>query len=211
MSELFLPVSIGEGLDKLTILDIKLNKIEGVRRGEIEKEYDILHVKLRDYVLKYEFYYNMLKNTNLDIWNMLDDIKLNKHDNENKLKLYEIMWDKNDIRFKIKDRINDLSESNLKEKKGYVKTSVLINLPHDILLDYFINPLKYYTFLYDKVYVNMNINIDLEFPIEFIKDHTNINVDKVITFSKSQYTQGEIYEMFEITHSTRNVYKGLIF
>ena len=33
MSELFLPVSIGEGLDKLTILDIKLNKIEGVRRG----------------------------------------------------------------------------------------------------------------------------------------------------------------------------------
>ena len=142
---------------------------------------------------------------------MLDDIKLNKHDNENKLKLYEIMWDKNDIRFKIKDRINDLSESNLKEKKGYVKTSVLINLPHDILLDYFINPLKYYTFLYDKVYVNMNINIDLEFPIEFIKDHTNINVDKVITFSKSQYTQGEIYEMFEITHSTRNVYKGLLF
>ena len=215
MEELVLPVSIGEALDKLTILDIKQDKINDNRLIEIKKEYNVLNDKLKEYISKYSFYYNMLKNTNLDIWNMLDDIKSNNHDDNIKLKLYEIMWDKNDIRFKIKDRINNLSQSILKEQKGYSKNSILINICDKVNFDFFIDPLKYYTFLYDKVYVNINkeVNFDTEYPVEFIKnkENININVNKTLDFLKDQYDIKEIYHIFNITEDIVKVYKDVLF
>ena len=49
--ELFnLPVSIGEALDKLTILDIKLDRIQDSRRDNVKIEYDIV-IKLSIYLL----------------------------------------------------------------------------------------------------------------------------------------------------------------
>jgi hypothetical protein len=40
--EIVLPVSLGEALDKLTILDIKFEKISDERRADVQKEYNIL-------------------------------------------------------------------------------------------------------------------------------------------------------------------------
>jgi hypothetical protein len=51
---LHLPVSLGEAIDKLTILDIKLDKITDNRRDDVKKEYDLLYDKLQEFIVKYE-------------------------------------------------------------------------------------------------------------------------------------------------------------
>ena len=60
-SELYLPVSIGEALDKLSILDIKLDNIKDSRRDNVKVEYDMLYERLESYVKQCEKYYNMIK------------------------------------------------------------------------------------------------------------------------------------------------------
>ena len=110
-----LPVSIGEAIDKLTILDIKCRRIQDEgRRAYCKQEYDILYGELKDYVEKYNFYYNQLYTVNDEIWRMQDDIRVTP----DPLKCVEIL-DKNDMRFRIKDVINNLTNSYLREKKGY--------------------------------------------------------------------------------------------
>ena len=42
---LYLPVSLGEAIDKLTILDIKCHKITDKRKLDVQKEYNILYEK----------------------------------------------------------------------------------------------------------------------------------------------------------------------
>ena len=61
MEQINLPVSIGEALDKLTILDIKLEKIKDNKKIDVQKEYDILYNKLKIYIEKFDFYYIILK------------------------------------------------------------------------------------------------------------------------------------------------------
>lgn len=50
-----LPVSIGEALDKLSILDIKLKKIKDERKLDVKKEYNLLYVKLKELLKKKRF------------------------------------------------------------------------------------------------------------------------------------------------------------
>ena len=56
-----LPVSLGEALDKLTILDIKMNKIKDNRITDVKNEYTLLYNTLKSYVNNHQFYYNILK------------------------------------------------------------------------------------------------------------------------------------------------------
>ena len=49
VSSIDLPVSLGEALDKLSILDIKLDKIKDERKKDVEKEYNILYENLKIY------------------------------------------------------------------------------------------------------------------------------------------------------------------
>ena len=51
---LYLPVSLGEAIDKLTILDIKLDKIVDNRKIDVKKEYNLLYDKLKEFIIKYE-------------------------------------------------------------------------------------------------------------------------------------------------------------
>ena len=48
--EIILPVSIGEALDKLSILDIKLEMIKDSRRENVKIEYYLLYNKLEKYI-----------------------------------------------------------------------------------------------------------------------------------------------------------------
>ena len=104
MKEINLPVSLGEALDKLTILEIKLEKINDNRKIDVQKEYDILYDKLKLYIQKFSFYYKILKQTNLDIWEIKDDFRYNNGD---KAKLCFKIIEDNDRRFRIKKKIND--------------------------------------------------------------------------------------------------------
>ena len=119
--ELSLPVSLGEAIDKLTILDIKCDKIQDNRRKNVQNEYNILYDKLKDFIEKYNELYNSMKKINIIIWKQMDDLRDNATFDENYMKLCKECIDSNDIRFRIKNKINLISNSLLKEEKGYKK------------------------------------------------------------------------------------------
>lgn len=97
-----LPVSLGEALDKLTILDIKMMKITDSRLDDVKKEYSLLYEKLKDHIDQYKFYYNTLKQINLSIWEMQDDFRYNNGD---KTTLCFKIIEDNDRRFRVKKKL----------------------------------------------------------------------------------------------------------
>ena len=116
---LMLEVSVGEGLDKLTILDIKLDKISNEeKRSACKKEYDAIYPVLKPALDKCQFLYDCLKYINLQIWNLQDDVRDNKKEIPN---LLNIILDLNDMRFRLKKRINQRVSSSLHEQKGYAE------------------------------------------------------------------------------------------
>lgn len=147
-----LPVSIGEALDKLSILNIKLDKINDPKKREnVKKEYDILYTELESFLNKFNFYYVILKKINLDIWEMQDDFRYNKGD---KVKLCFKIIEDNDRRFRIKKKINDIANSTLKEEKGY-KPSKAFVLTHLGLGDNItaVGLVRYLSTFYDEILV----------------------------------------------------------
>ena len=101
MSVIDLPVSLGEALDKLTILDIKREKIKDDRLKDVEYEYNLLYEKLKEHINTNNYYYSILKKINLNIWEMQDDFRYN---NKNKNHLCLAIIEENDRRFRIKKK-----------------------------------------------------------------------------------------------------------
>jgi RimJ/RimL family protein N-acetyltransferase len=124
---LYLPVSYGEAIDKLTILDIKLHKITDNRRTEVKKEYDKLYYYLQEYITKCQFYYNILREINLSIWEKQDIFRYSSDINIKNSLCIDII-EENDRRFRIKNKINTSLNSLLKEQKGYkIKKAFLLS------------------------------------------------------------------------------------
>lgn len=119
-----LEVSLGEAVDKLTILAIKLEKIKDERKNDVKKEYDIIANELKEYLPKLEHYYKQLYEINLVIWNLQDEIRDTKRDNTYIDKCLLIL-DENDRRFRVKNKINYIGKSLLKEQKGYKKKKAI--------------------------------------------------------------------------------------
>lgn len=121
---LTLPVSIGEGVDKLTILDIKLSNIKDTNRlADVKKEYEALTKSLETYILKCSRQYNLLKHINSTIWKLEDEIREELSD-ERCAKVAKSIAYENDCRFRTKDKINKMCSSELKEQKGYAYKSL---------------------------------------------------------------------------------------
>jgi len=116
-----LPVSVGEALDKLTILDIKCDKIQDERRADCVLERDALFKDLQSYIDRFPWHYKILKEVNLTIWN-LQDCFHGKDVTEIKTgQICREILKENDRRFRVKAKINHLLSSTLREQKGYVK------------------------------------------------------------------------------------------
>ena len=121
-------ISAGELLDKLSILEIKLNKIEdNDSKNEIKKEHEILkktkelNIKMTNELDKL---FSELKDVNLNLWNIEDQLRIcekNKEFGENFIKLARGVYFNNDKRALIKSKINKILFSNIKEIKQYVK------------------------------------------------------------------------------------------
>ena len=118
-------ISTGELADKVTILAIKLEKFKDeAKKANVKKEYDILTVPLNDAgitVGSKEF--QDLKNVNLKLWHIEDDIRIKEQkkefDNEF-IELARSVYFTNDIRAEIKKDINLRFNSDLVEEKEYV-------------------------------------------------------------------------------------------
>lgn len=194
---LFLPVSLGEAIDKLTILDIKYDKIKDNRKNEVKIEFDMLYDKLKDFVEKYNMYYKIMKQINLDIWIMMDILRDSNISNEDYLVKCKECIDANDIRFRIKNKINFVSNSILKEQKGYNVLRIVFDITKYIIekKDLY-DIIKYYSFLYDELIIlcnkdNINIlNNEFEYdPTILIYSEYNGDYKKMISFSEKNINQ----------------------
>lgn len=202
---IYLPVSLGEAIDKLTILDIKLDKIKDVRRLDVQKEYDLLYEKLNDFLLKYNDLYQSMKKVNLLIWDMMDILRDGETSTEEYLKICKECVEYNDIRFRVKNKINNVSKSILKEQKSYKVNRLYIEINDNITnLPDFVRPIKYYSFFYDEVIINNSI-----LHSEFMNDPTilfkstiddNIDCKKQFIFEKDFYTSDEVFLKFELNN-----------
>jgi len=115
-----IPVSIGELIDKITILEIKKEKIKDKNKLiKVNKELEELN-KLNNFDIDDE--YKELKKINLNLWNIEDDIRVkerNKDFNDDFISLARSVYITNDQRFNIKNKINIKLESNINEVKSY--------------------------------------------------------------------------------------------
>ena len=126
MNKIYIETSIGDLLDKITILEIKMNKIKDKDSlNEINKEYSSLQETLKKDVNMNEEILTLvkeLKKTNLSLWDIEDKLReseKNKKFDKNFISLARSVYINNDNRAKIKLKINQLSGSNIKEIKGY--------------------------------------------------------------------------------------------
>lgn len=149
-----LPVSLGEAIDKLTILDIKRKNIENTNDKEyVEKEYNILYNQLQNYITENKFYYNILFDINKTIWDDQDTFRYSK-DDKIKNKLCMKIIDYNDRRFRVKKKINNLYNSIIKEQKGYKYKECLV-ISHLGLGDHIcmVGSIRFLSTIFDEVTV----------------------------------------------------------
>ena len=126
MNKIIVEVSIGELLDKISILEIKKEKIKDAEKLKfINNEHSILKNQLDENIKsdeKLNNLYQSLKVINSKLWVIEDDkrqCEKEKDFGEKFIKLSRDVHFLNDDRAKIKLKINDLTGSKIKEIKEY--------------------------------------------------------------------------------------------
>ena len=126
MNKIIVEVSIGELLDKISILEIKQGKIKDSEKLKfINKEHSVLKDQLEKNVKsddKINKLYQSLKEINSRLWVIEDDkrqCEKNKDFGEKFIKLSRDVHFLNDDRAKIKLEINNHTGSTIKEIKEY--------------------------------------------------------------------------------------------
>jgi hypothetical protein len=120
-------ISPGELLDKISILEIKLEKVKDENsQKEIKKEYKILKeiqnssIELTN---KINDLFQSVKNTNIKLWDIEDKLRIhekNKDFGKDFIDLARGVYFNNDKRAKIKSEINEILGSNIREIKQYI-------------------------------------------------------------------------------------------
>ena len=120
-------ISAGELLDKISILEIKLEKIKNkTDQEEINKEYKILKEVQNsslEMTEKLKTLFKEIKEVNLNLWNIEDKLRIcekNKDFGQTFIELARGVYLNNDKRAKIKSEINKITGSNIREIKQYV-------------------------------------------------------------------------------------------
>ena len=128
MNKILVEVSVGELLDKISILEIKKEKIKDSEKLKfIEDEYIILKNQLDQNVKsdgELNNLFESLKGINAKLWVIEDEKRMcekNSNFTENFIKLSRDVHFLNDDRAKIKLKINNYTGSKIKEIKEYTK------------------------------------------------------------------------------------------
>ena len=128
MNKILVEVSVGELLDKISILEIKKKKIKDLEKLKfINDEYNILKDQLNKNVKsneKLEKLFQSLKEINARLWVIEDDKRLcekNSDFGDKFIKLSREIHFSNDKRSKVKLEINNHTGSKIKEIKEYTK------------------------------------------------------------------------------------------
>ena len=126
MDKILAEISAGELIDKITILEIKKEKISNKEKLiEVDKELVSLNETLKKSINdenKILSFKNDLKNINLKLWDIEDgkrSAEKNNQFDEKFIQLARNVYKFNDERAKIKLAINNVLGSNIKEVKSY--------------------------------------------------------------------------------------------
>lgn len=127
-NKIFAEISVGELLDKISILEIKQKNLKDNEKIKIvSKELESLNNTLKNDVQftdEIRSHYEELKKINSKLWDIEDgkrDCERNKNFGDKFIQLARSVYVENDQRAKIKNKINQLSGSNISEVKSYDK------------------------------------------------------------------------------------------
>ena len=119
-------ISPGELLDKISILEIKIEKVKDKNSlEEIKKEYKILkEIQTSSIEITGEIkdLFQSVKNVNVKLWNIEDKLRIcekNKDFDKNFIELARGVYFANDERAELKSKINKILKSNIIEIKQY--------------------------------------------------------------------------------------------
>jgi len=123
LSSILAPVSLGELIDKITILEIKKIHMTGIKLKNVDKELKLLRKILQDKDLEIDIdLINNLKEVNNNLWEIEDNIRIKESNQEfdkEFIQLARSVYKENDKRASIKKEINQKYNSELVEEKSY--------------------------------------------------------------------------------------------
>ena len=122
-SIILVPISIGELFDKITILQIKKNRIKGNKLDNVNKELNHLEEVVKNNNLKIEKkIFTQLKKINTNLWEIEDEIRIKESKNEFDQEFIDLarsVYKENDKRASLKKEINLNYGSLFVEEKSY--------------------------------------------------------------------------------------------
>ena len=117
------PISLGELIDKITILQIKTNHLQGAALKHVTTELNALENTLKNLNLNVDpKLIQQLKEVNQNLWNIEDDIReqeRQKNFGDTFIELARSVYKQNDRRSAIKKEINTTYGSAFTEEKSY--------------------------------------------------------------------------------------------
>ena len=121
--DILAPISLGELIDKITILQIKTQHLQGNALVNVTKELDALETTLKNLQLNIDpTLIQRLKEVNQDLWEIEDDIRdqeRQKSFGETFIHLARSVYQQNDLRAAIKKELNTTYGSAFVEEKSY--------------------------------------------------------------------------------------------
>jgi hypothetical protein len=124
---IYTPVSVGELIDKLSILQVKKTKITNEEKLEyINKEFELLYNLSSRYLdnPEIELLYHQLVETNSKLWDIEDRLRVIETERKFEGEFIDYarkVYFTNDERFRLKNEINNISNSEIREVKEYVE------------------------------------------------------------------------------------------
>ena len=119
------PISIGELIDKITILEIKKDKLKNLKLKNILKELSFLRAVLKkNIILIPDEIFLQLKSINSTLWDIEDKIRIkekNKEFDNEFIELARSVYLNNDRRSETKKELNLMFKSEIIEEKSYEK------------------------------------------------------------------------------------------
>jgi hypothetical protein len=120
-----IPVSVGELIDKLSILQVKKIKITNDEALKyVSKEFELLYSQSETYfqVSELKSLYESLTEVNSTLWDVEDKLRVfesEKKFDQEFIELARKVYYTNDERFRLKNEINSITSSEIREVKDY--------------------------------------------------------------------------------------------
>ena len=175
-----IPVSVGELVDKYSILEIKMRNIcSPAKLAEVQREMNSINL-CKKYIRAHLNFYKQLVYINQQIWDFTNEIKQMDTGGERYAAIASDIFSFNQKRFRLKKYFNDLNDSSLKEQKSYAETSCRVVARN--MVDH-LETVGFLCIEYDAVYTDdervkqVMKNPNLYFITSFCEVDTTIDLD----------------------------------